>query len=258
MDPASREPALKADPAVQIRLLDVQDADTRLAQLSHRAATLPDAARLAEVEARLSRVGDEHDAAETIVIDLLRDQERADRDVEQVRERMARDRHLLDSGTIGDPKQLQSLQAELESLARRQSDLEDVELEIMERVEGARAAVAQLTGERDALAQERDLLAASVHEQKSALEAERRLIGEQRAIVATEIPTDLLGLYDKIRADHGGVGAAPLHRGTCQGCRLALPPTEIEDLRAAPPDEVIRCEECRRILVRTPESGLSS
>ena len=54
-----------------------------------------------------------------------------------------------------------------------------------------------------------------------------------------------------------GLGAAPLHRGTCQGCRLQLPPTEIEALRsAAAPDAVIRCEDCRRILVRTPESGL--
>ncbi|MCF8528271.1 MAG: nucleic acid-binding protein, partial [Candidatus Nanopelagicales bacterium] len=67
---------------------------------------------------------------------------------------------------------------------------------------------------------------------------------------------DLLSLYNKIRAEQGGVGAAALHRGSCQGCRLTLPPTEIEELRAAAPDAVIRCEECRRILVRTPESGL--
>ncbi len=195
-------------------------------------------------------------AAETILSDLERDQARADQDVQQVLDRMARDRHLLDSGTIGDPKQLQSIQAELDSLGRRRSDLEDVELEIMERVEGAKAAAVQLGRERDDLATERETLAASVHEQRSALDAEARIVKEQRDLIATEIPADLLALYEKIRADHGGVGAAPLHRGTCQGCRLALPPTEIEELRAAPPDDVIRCEECRRILVRTPESGL--
>ena len=256
MDPAPREPALKADPAIQLRLLDLQEHDTHLAQLRHRAETLPDATRLAEVEARLARVRDEVVAAETILGDLEHDQERADRDVEQVRERMTRDRQLLDSGSIGDPKQLQSLQAELDSLARRQSALEDVELEIMERVEGAHAAVTQLTGEREALADEREMIATSVHEQRAAIEAERRMILDQRAIVAGEIPGDLITLYDKICADHGGLGAAPLYRGTCQGCRLALPPTEIEELRAAPADEVIRCEECRRILVRTPESGL--
>jgi predicted nucleic acid-binding Zn-ribbon protein len=201
-------------------------------------------------------VRDEVVAAETIASDLESEQARADRDVDQVRERIARDRQLLDSGTIGDPKQLQSIQAELDSLARRQSALEDVELEIMERVEGASAAVAQLTEERDALAQERETIATSVHEQLAAIDAERRLVDEQRMIIAADIPADLMALYDKIRADHGGLGAAPLHRGRCEGCRLTLPPNEIEAMRAAPPDDVIRCEECRRILVRTPESGL--
>ena len=234
----------------------MQDNDTRLTQLAHRASTLPDSQRLAEVDARLARVRDEVVAAETILSDLEREQARADHDVEQVRERMRRDRELLDNGSIGEAKQLQSIQAELDSLARRQSDLEDVELEIMERVDGARAAVTQLTEERDALTTERETIATSVHEQLAAIDAERRIVEEQRGIVATEIPADLLGLYDKIRADHGGVGAAPLHRGSCQGCHLALPPTEIDEIRAAAPDEVVRCEECRRILVRTPESGL--
>ena len=234
----------------------MQDNDTRLTQLAHRASTLPDSQRLADVETRLARVRDEVVAAETILSDLETEQTRADHDVEQVRERMRRDRDLLDNGSIGEAKQLQSIQAELDSLARRQSDLEDIELEIMERVEGARAAVVQLTEERDALASERDTLAASVHEQLAAIDAERRMVVEQRGVVAADIPADLLGLYDKIRADQGGVGAAPLHRGSCQGCHLTIPPTEIDEIRAAAPDEVVRCEECRRILVRTPESGL--
>ncbi len=256
MDPAPREHPLNADPATQLRLLELQDKDTRLGQLTHRAKTLPDAARLVELEARLSHLRDQVVAAETILGDLEHDQVRADHDVEQVRERMTRDRQLMDSGTIGDPKQLQSLQSELDSLTRRQSDLEDIELEIMERVEGARAAVAQLTNERDELARECEAVASTVHDQHADIDDERRIVEGERAAIATDIPADLLGLYDKIRADHGGLGAAPLHRGTCEGCRLKLPPTEIEALRVAPPDAVIRCEECRRILVRTPESGL--
>lgn len=256
MDPALREHPLNADAATQLRLLELQDKDTRLGQLDHRLRTLPEAARLAELEGQLSRLRDQVVAAETILSDLEHDQVRADHDVEQVRERMTRDRQLMDSGTIGDPKQLQSLQSELDSLTRRQSDLEDVELEIMERVEGARAAVGQLTGERDELVRECDEVASRVHDQRADIADERRIVEGERAALATQIPVDLLGLYDKIRADHGGLGAAPLHRGTCEGCRLKLPPTEIEALRVAPPDAVIRCEECRRILVRTPESGL--
>lgn len=250
------EHPLKADLATQLRLLELQDKDTRLGQLTHRAKTLPDAARLAEIDTRLARVRDEVVAAETILSDLERDQKRADLDVEQVRDRARRDNEMLVSGAIGDPKQLQSLQHELQSLARRQSDLEDVELEIMERVDGARAAVEQLTADREALAAERDQLAASVREQLSDVEAERVTVTRERSEMAATIPVDLLTLYDKIRADHGGVGAAALRRRRCEGCRMELPPTEIESLRAAPADEVGRCEECRRILVRTPESGL--
>ena len=256
MDHPSREPALNADPAVQIRLLDLQEQDTRLTQLDHRATHLPDSGALADADARLARLRDQVVAAETILSDLEVEQEQADRDVEQVRERRRRDQELLDSGSVGDPKQLQAISSELENLVRRQADLEDVELEIMERVEGARAAVDQLASERDALAVERDAIAARVAAQLAEIADERGEVVALRGRISTDIPADLLGLYDKVRADHGGVGAAPLHRGSCQGCRLALPPTEIEALRAAPADAVIRCEECRRILVRTAESGL--
>ena len=256
MDRPPREHPLNADADIQLRLLDLQGRDTKLAQLAHRAATLPDAVALADAETRLARLRDEVVAAETIAADLALEQRKADADVEQVRERARRDRELLDSGSIGDPKQLQSLQHELQSLARRQGELEDVELEIMERVEGAEAAVSVLTAQRDALALERDALAAAVVAQQAGIESERADVVSERSALATGIPAELLALYDKVRADHGGIGAAPLHRGRCEGCRMVLPPNEIEALRAAPSDAVLRCEECRRILVRTAESGL--
>ncbi len=256
MDRPPREPALNADASTQLRLLDLQAHDTRLGQLAHRRAHLPDAARLAEVADRLARVGDEAIAAEVIASDLEREQDRAERDVVTVVERLRRDRDLLDSGTIADPRQLQSLQAEVESLLRRQSDLEDVELEIMERVEGARAAVDHLARSRTQLTDERDQVKTQVDAQLAEIDAERRDVEGVRRTIAGELPADLVALYDKIRADHGGVGAAPLHRGACQGCHLALPPHEIEEIRAMAADVVVRCEECRRILVRTPESGL--
>lgn len=256
MERTRQEPALNADPADQIRLLALQERDTRLVQLRHRAATLAEAVALADAESRLSRLADETVAAETIVSDLERDQKRADMDVEQVRERSRRDRELLDSGTIGDPKQLQSLQHELESLARRQSELEDVELEIMERVEGARAAVTMLASDRDRVAAEVDDLRAQVAARMAEIDAERIDVEADRADAAAGVPADLLDLYEKVRAAGNGVGAAMLHRGRCEGCHLDIPPQELEAIRAAAPDAIVRCEECRRILVRTPESGL--
>lgn len=247
---------MKADASAQQLLLDLQQLDTTAAQLDHRERTLPEQQELAELRTRIQRIHDEHVAAVVIAADLARDQARADADVEQVRERSRKDQELLDSGSIGDPKQLQNLQHELQSLARRQSDLEDIELEIMERVEGAQAAVALLAGQHaEATAQEEEL-AARVGALVADIDAQRQTVIVDRRELAARIPADLLALYEKIRADHGGVGAAHLHRGQCGGCRLQLPPNELERLRAIESDEVVRCEECRRILVRTAESGL--
>ena len=247
---------MNAEPQDQWRLLDLQEKDTRLSQLAHRAATLPEAAALVDLDTRLAGTRDELVAAEVIADDLKRDQERADADVEQVRARSKHDQELLNGGTITDPKQLQNLQHEIESLARRQSELEDVELEIMDRVEGALAAVAQLAGQKSELAAEREALAENVRVLHEEIEAEKSMVTADRARIADGIPTDLLALYEKIRLDHSGVGAARLYRGRCEGCRLELPPNEIEALRNANVSTVVRCEECRRILVRTAESGL--
>lgn len=219
---------------------------------------MAEAAQLAELDARLVRVRDQIVAAEAILGDLQRDLARAEADVEQVRERSRRDNELLNSGSIGDPKQLQNLQHELGSLARRQSDLEDAELEVMERVEGAEAAVTTLMAERDALQADRGPLQQLVDDLNGGIAEEEAQVRQQRDQIAGTIPADLLSLYEKIRADHAGVGAAHLHRGQCEGCRLQLPPQELQRLRAADPNEVIRCEECRRILVRTEESGLGA
>lgn len=248
---------MKADPSAQQALLQVQERDTRITQLDHRAKNLPERADLAAAEERLERLRKEIVAAHTIVKDLEGEQRKADADVELVRERSRKDRELLDSGTIGDPKQLQNLQHELESLARRQSELEDVELEIMERIEGAAKAVDVLTAEQEEVSTVRAELESAIAAQMAVIDAERTTVVQERGDVAAGLPSDLLALYEKVRADHGGLGAAPLHRGRCEGCHLQLPPQELVDIAAAPADEVLRCEECRRILVRTPESGLS-
>lgn len=211
---------------------------------------------MAALRADFSKIRDQAAAAEIIESDLRRDLAKAEEDVEAVRLRSRKDAELMDSGSVGDPKQLLNLQKEIESLARRQSDLEDVELEVMERVEGASAAVSVLADKRDSLAEDEKAMAGVVARIMGEIDAERIEVDKDRAALAAGIPADLMALYEKIRADHSGLGAARVHRGRCEGCRLELPPTEIELIRAAPADEVLRCEECRRILVRTAESGL--
>ena len=194
--------------------------------------------------------------AELVVEDLAAEQAKIDADVESARARRTRDQERVDQGVISNPKDLQRMLHELESLDRRITSLEDQELEVMERLEEAQQAhdslVAQLTSTEERLAS----LAKARDEKTAVLDEQLRDVTVERAPVADGLPDDLLTLYDKLRESKGGVGAAPLRARECGGCRLTLDPAELATIRNAAPDEVIRCEECQRILVRTSESGL--
>ncbi len=194
--------------------------------------------------------------AELLVEDLASEQAKIDADVESARARRTRDQERVDQGVISNPKDLQRMLHELESLDRRIRALEDQELEVMERLEEAQHAhdslAARLTSTEERLAS----LAKARDEKTAVLEEQLRDVAAERAPVADGLPADLLALYDKLRESKGGVGAAPLRARECGGCRLTLDPAELATIRNAAPDEVIRCEECQRILVRTSESGL--
>lgn len=245
---------MKADPADQQRLLDLQAIDTALAQLAHREKNLPERAELDRLDAQLRAATDGQVRAQTAVDDLARDISRAERDVEQVRSRADKDRARLESGR-GAAKELESLQHELASLARRQGELEDVELELMESKENAdeslRSATERATQVREAREDAEQRRDAAVLELSA--EAERRQ-AEREPLVAT-IPADLVSAYERIRANTG-IGAAMLRARRCEGCRLELSGSELAEVRNAAPDEVVRHSDCGRILVRTAESGL--
>ena len=250
------ETALKVDAQQQMILLEVQQHDLEVDRVRHRRETLPEAARVKELETDQRILSDRITAVAVEVDDLQLEQRKADNDVELVRQRSDKDRQLLDSGTINDAKQLTSLQHELESLARRQSELEDIELEVMERLEEAQGRQRGLLAEQEQLSLD---LAAAIEARDAAiaaLAADEAAARAARDASAQGVPADLLALYDKLRSDNGGIGAAALHRGRCEGCRIELTPVDLGRIREAPADEVLRCEECRRILVRTPDSGL--
>ena len=235
-------------------MLEVQRHDLEVDRARHRRATLPEAVRVTELEAAAKAIDDDITRAAVEVSDLEAEQRKADADVDLVRQRSEKDRVLLD--TINDAKQLSNLQHELESLARRQAELEDVELEVMERLEAAQKSHAALLVQRETLAAELADARTARDNALADLADEEQIACAAREAAAEGLPADLLALYDKLRADNGGIGAAALHRGRCEGCRIELTPVDLGRIREAPPAEVIRCEECRRILVRTAESGL--
>lgn len=248
---------MKADSATQLRLLDVQALDTSVAQLAHRRRTLPELAVIAARDQRLGELADDVVRAQTEIADLDHQQRRLEADVEQVRGRSDRDRQRLDSGAITSSKELQQLQHEVQTLARRQGELEDQVLELMERREGAAAGLSRVRAEVDQLSGERDEAVAARDAAFAEIDAGTERRQTERAALVADIPADLLALYEKIRAGSGGTGAAALRQRRCEGCRLDLSGTDLMHAKNAAPDEVLRCEECRRILVRTPESGLT-
>jgi predicted nucleic acid-binding Zn-ribbon protein len=244
---------VKASPEAQRRLLDLQAVDTALAQLAHRRKSLPELAEIDTVSRELSALEDERVRAQVAVDDLDRDISRFDKDIEQVRLRKQRDQARLDAG--GALREIEGLQHELATLNRRQSELEDSELELMEQRESAEAALndvrarlAEASARREAAERRRD-------EALSDITKEAEFKSSSRGPLAADLPADLVTLYDKIRLE-SGLGAALFRSGRCGGCRIELYGADLNRVKSAAPDDVVRCEECRRIMVRTAESGL--
>ncbi|WP_019869018.1 zinc ribbon domain-containing protein [Salinispora oceanensis] len=245
---------MKAEPLVQRRLLDLAGIDTTLAQLAHRRRTLPERAELDALARELSALEDERARAQVAIDDLDRDIDRLEQDVDQVRARKRKDEDRLAAG-VGPARELEALQHELASLNRRQGDLEDAELELMEQRETAQGVltgiekrITEAREKRDAVEQRRD-------DSLNEITKEEEFKRGARQPLAADLPGELVTLYDKIRAA-SGLGAALLTAGRCGGCRLELSGADRARIRAADPDDVVRCEECRRIMIRTNESGL--
>ncbi len=246
---------VKADHFEQQKLLALADEDVALTQLAHRRRTLPEVAAVEAAAESERSFADAEVHAETEVRDLDREQKRLEADVDTVRQRAARDQGRIDSGAAT-AKEITSLQSELQSLARRQSDLEDQVLDLMERRETADAALAaarsgraSAAADRERAEQLRDDALADIADSTARHQA-------TRDEVAAGLSEPLLSLYDRIRKQTGTTGAAMLKARQCQGCRIELNGRELAAVRNADPHEVVRCENCGRILVRTAESGL--
>ncbi len=201
-------------------------------------------------------LGDQARDATIVVDDLTAEQAKLDADVEQVKTRRDRDRARIDQGLVTNPRDLERMQHEMESLERRITTLEDEELEVMARLEDAQRSLADLTHQLGEADHRRIRFEKARDARYAEIDAELAELTAQRGPVVEGMPADLLELYDRLRAAKNGVGAAALRARQCDGCMLGLDNAELGKIRAAADDEVLRCEECQRILVRTDESGL--
>jgi len=245
---------VNATPENQRTLLDIADLDRRIAQ-AERARTRPSqAGRIAELVAIRQEQLRELTVLTGARDDARTELSRLESDVALAEQRRDRDAQRLAAAT--NPKEAQALEHELASLAKRLSDLEDAELDIMGRVEEADAAVAAQQALLDATTAEGSALTAQGKADVAAATELGAQLARDREAVAATVPAPLLAEYDRRAVN--SAGAALLTRGTCEGCRMMLPGTDLNDIRRAPEDEVVSCPECGCILVRAEESGLSS
>jgi uncharacterized protein len=245
---------VKASPTEQKELLRLQAIDTRVQQLAHQLANLPEDAALADLAKKTEEVRRRLIGAVGELDDAKLELSRLEADVAVVEARIARDNERVQH--TSSVKDIQGLEAELTSLRKRQGDLEEIELTVMERVEDREAVVAGIEGERNAIADQVSVTEQERDRTRAAHEATRAELTRDREAVSGLVPDELRELYEKRRAVGGGVGAALMRARTCSGCNMALTGSDLEAVRTAASDEVLFCPDCGRILVRTEESGI--
>ena len=245
--------ALKASPEAQARLLDLQALDTKLAQLTHRAKALPQHAAIAKLQSQIDALRIEQleraGAREDVAIELGR----IESDVAVVAARIARDTERAQHSTSA--KDAQAFEHELANLAKRQYDLEEIELTVMEKLDERESALAATLARIDDLLAQIAAIVAERDAELVVLRGEIEAANDDRATVAATVPDDLLALYDKQRLRYG-VGASHLRFGVSSASGVKLLENEMAEIRAAAPDAVIMCATSEAILVRTKESGL--
>lgn len=245
---------MRIDPGTQRKLIDLAAVDTVLNQVRHQRAHVPTLATIASAQNALRESSSKLMELQTAQKDLGRQMARLESDIEAVRNRQKRNSDRMNSGSVG-AKDMSSMEHENVTLARRQGELEDQELELMERAESIDSDLSGVATTRGEFEQE--VASATIERDSDFVRLDQKLAEaqQQRQQQSQDIPEQLLALYERIAA-HGGAGAAEMTQRRCGGCRLDFAGSELATLRAADPEEVVRCDSCGCIQIRTEKSGL--
>lgn len=231
------------------RLLTLQGHDTRVDQLVHRRKVLPEREDLAAAETSLADLERQASAIQDKLDAVARDQRRREDEVAAVEAKLAEITDSMYGGTITSPRELLTMQQEIDALRRRRTAVEDEILELMEYAEPLQGEIAELGEQRDVLDTAARTAIAKIAEQEAVIDDEVGSVRAERELLASTIPQGVVEMYEGLRRSYSGVAVARLENGTCGGCYLALPSAELARIRRLPADEVVHCEECGRLLV---------
>lgn len=171
---------------------------------------------------------------------------RAEADLQLVEQRIQKDNLRLNQTSSS--KDAQGIQSELDTLAKRKSELEDLELAILERKENSEAAYKTVLSDKqsidDELASKESANEAEIMKIRSGLD----LSSAQRLQQAARIDQELVELYEK-KATRG-VAVGRLLGTECGACRMTIGATALAEINSLPRDEIATCPDCQAILVR--------
>lgn len=229
-------------------LLEVQRIDSAIDRLEHRLGNLPEQAELDERATSREEILVELTGRQTELDTAVREQTKLEGEIEQIDTKLSHEQKRLYSGEVTSPRELGNIQAELDALKRRKGHLEDQELEVMEAREGFEAEVAGLEkrlAEADAAVAE-----ATARRDAATVEINAELAGlrRDREALVPALDAELVAFYEDLRRKYGGVGVGALEGGTCRACSLPLSPAAMDEIRHSE-DPLVRCENCRRLLV---------
>ena len=240
---------MQASPEQQSLILELQLLDNEIMQANTKLKSLPEVEQLLHIDKRIITATDEVATVKLEADQISLELRRSEVDVETVTDRIKKDEARLASGNAT-PKELEQTQHEIQTLKKRQLALEEIELEIMVRSEAvterSKVLTTDLTTLQTLKSEINQRLTAATNEINSLITIKQK----DRGVIALKIEKVLLDLYEKIRASGGGVGAAALVGDKCNGCNLAINAVEMGRIKTLSKDELLRCEECRRILVR--------
>ena len=232
-------------------LLVVQALDTTADQLRHRRQHLPERAQLADRQSKLAELDARASALQAERDGIAAGERRLEDDIGTVIRRAKSADEKLYSGTVNIPRELTALQDEVASLQRRQRQLEDQELELMEQAEPLDAALTELAAARTALDDEAIALSATIAEAEVAIDSELADVIAKRVAAAEPVPAELLAEYEGLRGALGGIGVARLIGNRCEGCHLTLSAVDVDRIRHERDGVLVHCEECGRLLVHS-------
>ena len=240
---------MQASPEQQSLIFELQLLDNEIMQANTKLKSLPEIEQLLHIDKRIITATDELATVKAEADQIALELRRGEVDVETVTDRIKKDEARLSSGNAT-PKELEQLQHEVGTLKKRQESLEEIELEIMVRSEAITARTNTLTTDLASL----ETLKAEINQRLTTASGEINTVitnkKSDREKVVVKIEKPLIDLYEKIRTASGGVAAAALVGNKCNGCNLAINAVEMERIKSLAKDELLRCEECRRILVR--------